>query len=59
MAPKKTNASVVRLPALLLGNGHTQWRLDVDLNDNLLFQIVGSTGDWETKKALTPAGVWI
>lgn len=59
MAGRKQSAQIVQLPAILRGTDRIQWRLDVDPAGNLLFQKVGSTGDWETKKTLTPTGAWI
>lgn len=55
----KSVATVVRLPLLLQLSNENQWFIDVDSAGNLLFQRVGSSGQRETKKTLTPTGAWI
>jgi hypothetical protein len=61
MAAQRETASAVRLPLLLDGGetGGRKWRIDLDAEGNLIFQAVGPSGQWETKKTLTKTGAWI
>jgi len=53
------NEWVLNRPLVLQRRQGRAVRIFVDVDGNLIFQFIGESGKWETKKMLTPDGLWV